>query len=122
MSSEKSGWIENRDVMLVGQGAARPRPAQRRGYPVRAIHQDYLYVHNFHPERWPAGNPETDFGNCDPSPTKELLKFLGGYFYDLSFGKRAPDELYRLRDDPACVRNLANDLADRGSSGTAATA
>ena len=73
--------------------------------------KDFLYVHNFHPERWPAGNPETDFGNCDPSPTKEVIKLLGGHFYELSFGKRLPDELYRLTDDPECVRNLANDLA-----------
>jgi hypothetical protein len=68
-------------------------------------------VHNFYPDRWPAGNPETDFGNCDPGPTKEVLKTLGGHFYDLSFGKRLPDELYRLADDPECVRNLANELA-----------
>jgi hypothetical protein len=36
---------------------------------------------------------------------------MGGYYYDLSFGKRLPDELYRMSDDPECVRNLANDLA-----------
>jgi len=68
-------------------------------------------VHNFHPERWPACNPETDFGNCDPSPTKEVLKALGGHFYELSFGKRLPDELYDLKRDPEGVNNLANDLA-----------
>jgi hypothetical protein len=67
-------------------------------------------VHNFQPERWPACDPETDFGNCDPSPTKEVLKVLGGYYYDLAFGKRQPDELYRITDDPECVHNLANDL------------
>ncbi|MES2506242.1 MAG: heparan N-sulfatase, partial [Verrucomicrobiota bacterium] len=72
---------------------------------------DYLYVHNFHPERWPACNPETDFGNCDPSPTKELLKALGGTYYEMAFGKRPADELYRLSDDPTGIRNLANDFA-----------
>ncbi len=82
------------------------------GYPVRAIRtKEFLYVHNFHPDRWPAGNPETDFGNCDPGPTKEVLKAIGGHFYELSFGKRLPDELYRLSDDSECVRNLAYDLA-----------
>ena len=95
------------------QGAARPRPAQRSGaIPCGpSARKEFLYVHNFHPERWPAGNPETDFGNCDPGPTKEVVKVLGGYFYELSFGKRPPDELYRITDDPECVRNLANDLA-----------
>ena len=77
--------------------------------------KDFLYVHNFHPDRWPVGNPETDFGNCDPSPTKELLKTLGGHFYDLSFGKRQPDELYDLRRDPEGVINLAHDLAYAGT-------
>jgi N-sulfoglucosamine sulfohydrolase len=112
LRSEKSGVIEKRDVMLVGKERHDIGRPDDLGYPVRAIRTpDFLYVHNFHPERWPAGNPETDFGNCDPSPTKELIKLLGGHFYDLSFGKRLPDELYDLRRDPECINNLANDLA-----------
>jgi arylsulfatase A-like enzyme len=114
LQSDKSGWIENRDVMLAGKERHDIGRFDDLGYPVRAIRtKDFLYVHNFHPERWPAGNPETDFGNCDPGPTKEVVKALGGHFYELSFGKRLPDELYRLSDDPECVRNLANDLAFR---------
>jgi hypothetical protein len=78
---------------------------------VRAIRtKDFLYVHNFHPERWPACNPETDFGNCDASPTKELLKLMRGHFFDLSFGLRPSEELYDLRTDPSGVNNLASDL------------
>ena len=112
LRSEKSGWIENRDVMLAGKERHDLGRFNDEGYPVRAIRtKEFLYVHNFHPEHWPAGNPETDFGNCDPGPTKEVVKALGGYFYELSFGKRLPDELYRITDDPECVRNLANDLA-----------
>jgi N-sulfoglucosamine sulfohydrolase len=112
LQSEKSGWIENRDVMLIGKERHDIGRPSDLGYPVRAIRtKDFLYVHNYHPERWPAGNPETDFGNCDPSPTKEVIKLLGGHYYDLSFGRRLPDELYRISDDPECVRNLANDLA-----------
>jgi N-sulfoglucosamine sulfohydrolase len=112
LRSTQSGWIENRDVMLAGKERHDLGRPNDLGYPVRAIRtKDFLYVHNFHPERWPAGNPETDFGNCDPGPTKEVVKALGGHFYELAFGKRLPDELYRLSDDPECVRNLANDLA-----------
>lgn len=112
LRSEKSGWIENRDVMLAGKERHDLGRANDLGYPVRAIRtKDFLYVHNFHPERWPVGDPETDFGNCDPGPTKEVIKALGGHYYELSFGKRLPDELYRLSDDPECVRNLANDLS-----------
>jgi len=96
LRSPKSGWIENRDTMLTGKERHDIGRPGDLGYPVRALRtKDYLYVHNFFPDRWPAGNPETDFGNVDPSPTKELIKQLGGYFYELSLGKRAPDELYR---------------------------
>jgi arylsulfatase A-like enzyme len=112
LRSEKSGWIENRDTMLVGKERHDIGRPNDWGYPVRALRtRDFLYVHNFHPDRWPAGNPETDFGNCDPGPTKEVIKLLGGYYYELSFGKRLPDELYDLKRDPECVNNLAHDLA-----------
>ena len=112
LRSDHSGWIENRDFTLAGKERHDIGRPNDLGYPVRAIRtKEFLYVHNFHPERWPAGNPETDFGNCDPGPTKEVVKALGGHFYELSFGKRLPDELYRVTDDPECVRNLANDLA-----------
>ena len=112
LRSEKSGWIENRDVMLAGKERHDIGRPDDLGYPVRAIRtKEFLYVHNFHPERWPACNPETDFGNCDPGPTKEVIKLLGGHFYELSFGKRLPDELYDIQRDPECVNNLANDLA-----------
>ena len=114
LRSEKSGWIENRDVMLAGKERHDLGRPHDWGYPVRAIRtKEYLYVYNFHPERWPAGNPETDFGNCDPSPTKEVLKYLQGHYYDLSFGKRQPEELYDLKLDPEGVNNLAGDLAHR---------
>ncbi|MCX6952043.1 MAG: sulfatase [Verrucomicrobia bacterium] len=112
LRSEKSGWVENRDAMLVGKERHDLGRPNDLGYPVRALRtKDFLYVHNFHPDRWPAGNPETDFGNCDPGPTKEVVKILGGHFYDLSFGKRLPDELYDLQRDPQGVNNLAHDLA-----------
>ncbi len=112
--SKESGWIEQRDTMLIGKERHDLGRPFDQGYPVRALRtREFLYVHNFHPERWPACNPETDFGNCDPGPTKEIIKSLGGHFFELSFGKRPADELYRLTDDPECVRNLANDLAFR---------
>jgi arylsulfatase A-like enzyme len=113
LRSEKSGWIdEKRDVMLAGKERHDIGRFNDMGYPVRVLRtRDFLYVHNWQPERWPAGDPETDYGNVDPSPSKEVIKALGGYFYELSLGKRQPDELYRLSDDPSCVHNLANDLA-----------
>jgi arylsulfatase A-like enzyme len=113
LRSDKSGWVDApRKVMLVGKERHDLGRPHDWGYPVRAIRTPaYLYVHNYFPDRWPAGNPETDFGNCDPGPTKEVVKALGGYYYELCFGKRPADALYRLTDDPECVRNLANDPA-----------
>lgn len=111
LRSEKSGWIDkSQNVMLVGKERHDLGRPHDWGYPVRAIRTtDFLYVHNYFPDRWPAGNPETDYPNCDASPTKELIKALGGYYYDLSFGKRPEYALFRLSDDPECVRNLATD-------------
>lgn len=111
LRSPQSGWIEHRDTMLVGKERHDLGRPYDLGYPVRALRtKDFLYVHNFHPDRWPAGNPETDFGNVDPSPTKEVIKALGGHYYDLSLGKRPAEELYDLRRDPAGAVNLAADL------------
>lgn len=113
LRSDKSGWVEpERKVMLVGKERHDLGRPNDWGYPVRAIRTpEFLYVHNYHPERWPACNPETDFGNCDPGPTKEVVKALGGYYYELAFGKRPADMLFRLADDPDCLRNLAHDPA-----------
>lgn len=117
LRAEQSGWIEDRHEMLVGKERHDIGRPNDLGYPVRALRtKEFLYVHNFHPDRWPAGNPETDFGNCDPSPSKELLKYLGGHFYDLSFGKRAAEELYDLSRDPECVNNLAEDVVHRAKA------
>ncbi len=111
LRSPKSGQVlEATAPMLVGKERHDIGRPHDWGYPVRAIRTpEYLYVQNYFPDRWPAGNPETDFGNCDGSPTKSLIKQLGGYYYETAFGKRPARELYRLSQDPSCVVNLAND-------------
>ena len=113
LRSQKSGRVEKqRDVMLVGKERHDLGRPHDWGYPVRAIRTtDFLFVQNYFPDRWPAGDPETDFPNCDASPTKELIKSLGGYYFDLTFGKRPAQALFKLKDDPGCVRNLAGDPA-----------
>ena len=48
-------------------------------YPVRAIRtNDYLYIRNFRPDRWPAGDPEQyvavgPFGDIDGGPSKSVV-------------------------------------------------
>ncbi|HEX3871145.1 MAG TPA: sulfatase [Pirellulales bacterium] len=111
LRSKKSGTIEaDRNVMIAGKERHDIGRPHDWGYPVRAIRTpEFLYIHNYFPDRWPACDPETDYGNCDPSPTKDLLKAMGGYYYDISFGKRPADALYRMPDDQECIYNLATD-------------
>lgn len=95
------------------------------GYPMRAIRtKDFLYIRNFEPERWPAGDPEFvysvgPFGNCDPSPSKDFIlshrslyvdhnEALPTYF-QLAFGKRPKEELYDLKKDPKQLHNVADE-------------
>ncbi len=110
--SEKSGTIDpsTRNVMLVGKERHDIGRPHDWGFPVRAIRTpDFLYVHNYEPDRWPVGNPETGYRNCDGSPTKSLLVGRFDKWYNLSFGKRREHELYRIADDVNCVNNLADD-------------
>ena len=113
-NSEKSGQvIPERDFVLIGKerhDIGRPEDA---GYPIRGIVQgDYLYLKNFKPDRWPAGNPETGYLNCDGSPTKTDLLSLRtqpdlAYYWEISFGKRPAEEFYNIKQDPYCLTNLA---------------
>lgn len=118
LQSPESGWLDStRDHVLLGKErhdkGRSNEDGDTIGYPVRAIRtRDFLYVHHFKPERWPAGNPELGLKNCDSSPTKSYLTQLKPSdpeyrFYELSFGKRPAEELYQIRQDPHCMNNLA---------------
>ncbi|MHC4887268.1 MAG: sulfatase family protein [Planctomycetota bacterium] len=83
-----------------------------RGYPVRCIRTpEWLYVRNFAPHRWPAGNPETGFTGCDSSPTKDRIleqhETGEDRYFDLCFGKRPREQLFNIKDDPHCIHDLA---------------
>jgi N-sulfoglucosamine sulfohydrolase len=108
-----------RDHVLIGKERHDVGRPHDWGYPIRAIvKNDMLYIRNYETSRWPAGNPETGYLNCDGSPTKtEVLKTRAdsatGRFWELSFGKRPQEELYDLDADPDCVKNLAGEGAYR---------
>jgi len=87
-------------------------------YPVRAIRtREFLYVRNYRPGRWPAGDPELvfavgPFGDIDGGPTKALLLDRRADpaiapFFSLATAKRPAEELYDLRKDPAQIDNVA---------------
>jgi N-sulfoglucosamine sulfohydrolase len=111
----KSGFVDkSRDYALVGKERHDVGRPDDKGYPVRGIVKEgFLYLRNFKPGRWPAGNPETGYLNCDGGPTKSLILTLhragiSKNYWDMSFGLRSSDELYDIGKDPACINNLAN--------------
>lgn len=104
----------------------RERHAQVRAgnlsYPVRAVRDSqYLYLRNFEPDRWPAGDPETvlsvgQYGDVDNSISKFLVLDREGQtkpidYYGLTFAKRPAEELYDVSKDPYQLSNLAGDPA-----------
>ncbi len=132
--SEKSGQIDPaRDFVVTGR--ERHYDSARSDwtpYPQRSIRtKDFLYIRNFHPERWPMGDPyyrETEdspettakklddtgyaYPDLDASPTKTWLVLHGDEpewtkFRDYAFGKRPGEELYDLRNDPDYLVNVA---------------
>ena len=118
--------------------SARERHSSSRyhslSYPQRALRTaDYLYIHNYRPERWPAGAPqkygkgnyplEEDvlqkklgpahgaYHDIDPCPSLDYLiaqrdKEDGKYFH-LAIDHRPMGELFDIQQDPACLNNLA---------------
>lgn len=137
LTSERDGQVEA-DRTFVVTGRERHVDMARDGhlpYPQRAIRtKQYLYVYNFEPDRWPAGDPrglddpttaapsfedlETDTMVCypdlDASPTKAWMIHHRAEpdvqrAFELGFGKRPLEELYDLRQDPHYMRNVAGE-------------
>jgi arylsulfatase A-like enzyme len=137
LESEVSGQVEPERIFVV-TGRERHVASAREGhlpYPQRAIRTaDYLYIYNFEPDRWPAGDPgglddlsakppseevllaayETAFSDLDKSPTKVWMIYNRAEeevepLFWLGFGKRPQEELYDLRSDPDYMTNVAED-------------
>ncbi len=116
--SEKTGTVNPaRDHVLIGKERHDVGRPHDWGYPIRGIIEgDLLYVRNYETNRWPVGNPETGYLNCDGGATKTFIldahrKNPADPHWALCFGKRPAEELYDLKQDPDCVRNLADDPA-----------
>ena len=121
LTSDQQGVLDSQRSFVV---TARERHAFVRqggpGYPARALRtRDFLYIRNFLPDLWPAGDPPL-FGDVDahmlhyPSPTKIFLLQrpddpVYGSLFDLAFSKRPAEELYDLSADPYQMQNVAAD-------------
>ncbi|MBN1482591.1 heparan N-sulfatase [candidate division KSB1 bacterium] len=95
------------------------------GYPCRALRtKDFLYIRNFKPERWPAGDPTKSedndppgaYGDIDAGPTKSYMMANTDdpqvmHLLDLAVAKRPAEELYDLKNDPNEINNVAQEPA-----------
>ncbi|HYW78609.1 MAG TPA: sulfatase [Thermoguttaceae bacterium] len=116
LTSEKEGQVTaDRDHVLIGKERHDIGRPNDWGYPIRGIVKGrMLYLKNFEPTRWPGGNPQTGYLNCDGSPTKtEILKKRRDgsdpTYWKQSFGRRPVEEMYDVVDDPYCLTNLADE-------------
>lgn len=114
--SDKAGQvIAARDHVLLGKERTDVGRPNDWGYPIRAIvTKDSAFIENFEPTRWPAGNPETGYMDCDAGATKTLIldahrKNTADPFWQLCFGMRPATEFYDLKQDPDLVKNLSGD-------------
>lgn len=114
--SEKSGQvIAARDHVLIGKERTDVGRPNDWGYPIRAIvTKDSVFIENFEPTRWPGGNPETGYMDCDAGATKAFIldahrRNPGDRFWQLCFGLRPALEFYDRRSDPDLVANLPDD-------------
>ena len=99
-----------RDFVLIGKERHDIGRPHDWGYPIRGIlRNDFLYIVNFKPSRWPAGNPETGYLNTDGSPTKTVVlearyEPSRRHYWEWNFGKRPSEELYHVSRDPDYIK------------------
>ena len=137
LRSNKNGQVDsNRNWVIAGRERHVAFANENNlPYPQRSLRtQDFLYIRNFKPERWPLGYPvdlsDTNtptqedleantyaaFADMDASPTKAWLVLHRNEsqwkkFYEIAFAKRPGEELYDLRKDPNQMNNVAAEAA-----------
>ena len=120
--SDRSGQVNpERDFVVIGKERHDYSRPNNAGYPIRGIvGKGYLYLYNYELDRWPAGNPELGYLDCDGGATKtEILNLrrdgVDDLYWDLSFGKRLfHEEFFYISEDRACLENIALDKSHGG--------
>lgn len=135
LQKNDSGKLDpNRDAVFLGRERhVENARADFTPYPQRAIRTDeFLYIINFRPDRWPLGDPYGLMDSTPPSyqqvrentratlpdedagPTKAWLVEHRNDpqwqpFFQHAYGRRPREELFDLRVDPHQMKNLAAD-------------
>lgn len=126
--SKQSPKSDVMDEIFAGRERHSSSRYENLGYPQRAIRKgQYLYIRNYHPEYWPAGDPQLYLKNGQLSEMHQgymdiddgaTLAFYRKNnvidpeikpFFLAATEKRPAEELFDLSKDPACMTNLAND-------------
>lgn len=135
LKSDQSGQVDpRRSAVFIGRERhVEGARADFMPYPQRAIRtQDFLYIVNFRPDRWPLGDPYRLDGDNPPSevelteetrvslpdedagPSKAWLVGMRDdprwrSHFRWVYGKRPREEMYDLKADPHQVKNVAAD-------------
>jgi len=141
LKSKKQGTVDtSKKYVLAGRERHSSSRYMNWGYPQRVIRsQDYIYIWNIKPERWPAGAPQkydpenptvllpmygidkngnyipdAAFMDIDDCPSKTFI--IENYqdkkihpYFDLAHSKRPEFELYNVVKDPFCLNNLSGE-------------
>jgi N-sulfoglucosamine sulfohydrolase len=115
LRSDQSGRVDpSREMVCYGLERHSPYRQGGVGYPCRALRtEQHLYIRNYFPDRWPAGDPP-HFADpsSDSAPKQWILanrdKPDGRRLFELCYSKRPPEELYDLQSDPAQMTNVAH--------------
>jgi N-sulfoglucosamine sulfohydrolase len=148
LTGGRQGVVEpQRDAVFAGRERHSSARYQNWTYPQRAVRTArHLYIRNFRPDRWPAGDPvvlaergqkgasdegaragkmHSGYKDIDGSPTLDFLIAQAGdpkirRFLDLAVAKRPAEELFDIVNDPGCLKNLAADPAHAATRATLA--
>jgi uncharacterized sulfatase len=150
LKSKKQGQVDpSRKYSLAGRERHSSSRYRNWGYPQRVIrNQNYIYIWNMKPERWPAGAPQkfdpknpdvllpmygldkngkyiqdAAFTDIDDCPSKTFLienhkKTKIHPYFNLAMEKRSEFELYDIMKDPYCLNNLSGIMDFRNTEQT----
>jgi uncharacterized sulfatase len=114
LTDDKPSSYRERDFVLTGRERHTHARFDNLGYPCRTIRTDeYLYIRNVAPDRYPSGDPD-GYYDIDACPTKTHMIERRDSDPDLfaaTFEKRPAEELFDIRTDADCMRNLIGDAA-----------